>query len=73
MAIKRRDTKLIDFLMNKTGRKIDKVGLVCFSHKRRQLVISNVLGATAYYGFTPVLNEFLKDKLVSIEHPATEY
>ena len=71
-AIKRRDAKLVDFVMNKTGRKIDEEGVVCLSRKRRQLVTSNVLGATAYYGLTPVLQAFLKDKLVTIEHPATE-
>jgi len=45
----------------KAGLSHGHVGHICLSKKRKNTVISNVIGATAYWGKTELLKHILKD------------
>ena len=47
------------FLLQK-GLQINEDGFVCFSRKRKNQVISNVIGAAAYHGHSKLVKQLMK-------------
>ena len=68
------DIEILKYLISKGFNDIDNVGHIALSKKQRNSVVSNVIGAAAYYGRTSMLEYLLKtyERKVDINLKAIE-
>ena len=68
------DIEILKYLISKGFNDIDSVGHIALSKKQRNSVVSNVIGAAAYYGKTSMLEYLLKtyERKVDINLKAIE-
>ena len=68
------DIEILKYLISKGFNDIDNVGHIALSKKQRNSVVSNVIGAAAFYGKTAMLEYLLKtyEKKVDINLKASE-
>ena len=68
------DIEILKYLISKGFKDIDNVGHIALSKKQKNSVVSNVIGAAAYYGKTAMLEYLLKtyERKVDINLKAIE-